>query len=388
MDSPTGRGKPGLVGAALFTAAGFLLPFLRVRPNRILTGEAYRLLELGGAGPLILGLAAALALLYTLLPARLPRLRGLCGVLAGGGALLALPISAGLLAFLGETVRISLGTGFFLMLAGALLMVTDASLGAALSKRLWWLLALMALGLIMAGQLGRLSLVKEYHARQDAFWAQTIRHLVLAATAALAALVLGLPLSFAMLDKKLLERPILMLVNIGQTIPTLSLLGLLMVPLSWLGQRSALLKSWGISGVGFWPAWIALFIYCLFPILVSSLAGLRMVDAGVMEAASAMGMTRRQAFFRVRLPLAGSLILAGARTALIQAMGNATLAALIGGGGLGNFIFLGLAQSAPDLILLGALPLVSLTFMMNALFGLMIEAARRERRDDQDPIPG
>ena len=93
------------------------------------------------------------------------------------------------------------------------------------------------------------------------------------------------------------------LLNVGETIPTLSLLGLLMAPLSWLGRNSPLLNSWGVSGVGFWPAWIALFVYCLFPILYNALAGLSLVDPDVTHAGTAMGMSGTQVFLRIRVAL-------------------------------------------------------------------------------------
>ena len=165
-------------------------------------------------------------------------------------------------------------------------------------------------------------------------------------------------------------------------VPSDSLLGLLMVPLAWLGSRSGLLKSWGVSGVGFWPAWIALFLYAVFPVLNNTMAGLSMADPAVTEAALSLGMSRRQVFFKVQLPLAVPLILGGIRTAFTQGMGNAVLAALIGGGGLGSFIFLGLAQSAPDLILLGTMPLIALTILLDALLGSAVKRSERGRRYD------
>ncbi|MGL5915308.1 MAG: ABC transporter permease, partial [Culicoidibacterales bacterium] len=101
------------------------------------------------------------------------------------------------------------------------------------------------------------------------------------------------------------------------------------------------------------------------PMVVNTVAGLRNVDADVLEAAKGIGMTKRQIFKQVNLPLAAPVILAGIRISVTQAMGNTILAGLIGGGGLGNFIFLGLAQSAPELILLGALSVVVLTLFVN-----------------------
>jgi osmoprotectant transport system permease protein len=122
----------------------------------------------------------------------------------------------------------------------------------------------------------------------------------------------------------------------------------------------------------------------MFPILHNALAGLKMVDPAVTEAAAAVGMTRRQIFLKVQIPLAIPLILGSIRTALTQSMGNTILAALIGGGGLGSFIFLGLAQSAPDLILLGVMPLVAITFIADALLSRVVQLAVKEMRYDRN----
>ncbi len=369
------RGKTGLLGAALFGAAVLALPYVQYRPNRILTGESFRLWEIASGR----GLSAAVLLLlpaalFALLPARRTPWRAAAALAAAAGSLFALAWCAGFEGFQAETARVSIGAGFFLAEAGALLMMGDSGLRPA--TRVPWLafLAILA-GLMFSGAFNGLSVLREYFNRREVFLSQTLRHLALAASATAAAAVLGVPLSFLLFERRVLERPVFFAVNMGQTIPTLSLLGLLMAPLAWLGANSPLLKRWGVSGVGFWPAWIALLIYAVFPILNNSLAGLRMVDPGVTDAALSVGMTRRQAFRRIQLPLAVPLILGGVRTAMTQSMGNAILAALIGGGGLGSFIFLGLAQSAPDLILLGTIPLIALTFLADAMLGTAVRLA-------------
>jgi osmoprotectant transport system permease protein len=142
-----------------------------------------------------------------------------------------------------------------------------------------------------------------------------------------------------------------------------------------------------VSGVGFLPAFIALLLYALYPALNATLAGLQMADPAALDAARAMGMAPRQVFLRVQLPLALPLALGGARTAVAQSMGNAVLAALIGGGGLGSFIFLGLAQSAADLILLGVVPLVGLTFLLDAGLALLERVALRRAGHDPGREP-
>jgi osmoprotectant transport system permease protein len=120
------------------------------------------------------------------------------------------------------------------------------------------------------------------------------------------------------------------------------------------------------------PAFIVLVVYALFPIVNNTVAGLKLLDENVLDTAKGMGMSKSQAFFRVELPLAFPVILGGIRTAMTQSIGNTILAGLIGGGGLGSIIFLGLAQSAPDLILLGVIPILLISLASNDMFSFFI----------------
>jgi osmoprotectant transport system permease protein len=379
------RGKAGFLGAALFAASVLFLPFIRFRPNRILTGESFRLLGIEPGGPAVLAVLLIQAALFVFLHVRRIPWRMLPALSASLSSLFALAWCSSLPAFAGETTRISIGSGLWAALVAGLLMLWDSGSRAAVR---WgsFLVFAVAAGLLLSGIYDKLSIMQEFYNRRETFFSQSARHLMLAFTSTAAAAVLGVLLSFLLLTKKRLERPVFFLVNIAQTIPTLSLLGLLMVPLTFLGSRSELLKSWGVSGVGFWPAWIALFLYAVFPVLNNSLAGLRMTDAAVNDAAKSMGMSRRQVFYKVQLPLAVPLILGGVRTAVTQSMGNAILAALIGGGGLGSFIFLGLAQSASDLVLLGTIPLIALTLTADTLLGLLARLASKGGSNDPGRI--
>jgi len=121
---------------------------------------------------------------------------------------------------------------------------------------------------------------------------------------------------------------------------------------------------------------IALVIYSLLPIVVNTYVGLRNVDSAAVDAASGMGMGRWQVFRRVEAPLAAPVALEGVRTAAVQSVGNAAVAALIGAGGLGYFIFQGLSQAAPDLILIGTLPIIALALIVDGAMRLVAVAAR------------
>ncbi|MDD4363246.1 MAG: ABC transporter permease subunit, partial [Atribacterota bacterium] len=138
------------------------------------------------------------------------------------------------------------------------------------------------------------------------------------------------------------------------------------------------LKNIGIRGVGFTPAFIVLVVYALFPIIHNTIAGLKLVDENLLEIASSMGMKKNQIFWKVQLPLSLPVIMGGIRTAMTQSIGNTILAGLIGGGGLGSIIFLGLAQAAPDLILLGIIPLIIMAFILDSFFSFFIIFYKRK----------
>ena len=115
----------------------------------------------------------------------------------------------------------------------------------------------------------------------------------------------------------------------------------------------------GVHGIGAAPAFLALFLYSLLPMTANTVVGLDQAPRDVVDAADGMGMTGRQRLFSIELPLALPVILTGVRIVLVQNIGLATVAALIGGGGFGVFVFAGLGQTAPDLVLLGAVPTVA-----------------------------
>ena len=132
----------------------------------------------------------------------------------------------------------------------------------------------------------------------------------------------------------------------------------------------------GIAGIGLAPAAIALVAYALMPVVAATLGGLDAIPAAVLEAADGMGMTPRQRLRRVALPLALPGILSGVRIVLVQTIGLAVIAGLVGGGGLGVFVFQGISQTAPDLVLLGALPTVALAVAAGILLDAAVEASR------------
>ena len=171
------------------------------------------------------------------------------------------------------------------------------------------------------------------------------------------------------------ERPIFFAANISQTLPSLAFFGLLIAPLSALSSAVPALREAGIRGIGATPAVIALTIYALLPIIRNTYVGLRQVDPAVVDAGLGMGMSRGQVFRRIELPLSAPLVLEGIRTAAVQAVGNTAVAALIGAGGLGYFIFAGLGQAAFDLVILGAIPIIVMALVVDAAMRSLVKAA-------------
>lgn len=193
---------------------------------------------------------------------------------------------------------------------------------------------------------------------------RTIEHLQLMALSVLAACLVGLPAGIIAARVRWLAAPLVTLANIVQTIPSIALLGFLL-PLFGIGQTTAA---------------IALFLYALLPIIRNTITGLNGVDAAILDAARGMGMTERQLLFRVQLPLARPVIFAGVRTAAVINVGVTTLSPLIGAGGLGTFIFRGLATNNTAVILLGAVPAALLALSVDLLLGLTERLLRARRR--------
>lgn len=186
----------------------------------------------------------------------------------------------------------------------------------------------------------------------------TLEHITLAGVSTLIAALVGIPLGIVITRIPSLSKPILGSANVIQTIPSLALFGFL-IPAPWIGARAGRL------------AILALALYGLLPLIRNTYAGIRGVDPEVVEAGRAMGLTDRQLLFQVELPLASGVIVAGVRIAVVLSIGLATIAAAIGAGGLGEFIFRGLAMVNNQVILAGAVPAALLALAADFLLGLL-----------------
>jgi osmoprotectant transport system permease protein len=186
----------------------------------------------------------------------------------------------------------------------------------------------------------------------------TLEHLWMVAISTLLAVAVGIPLGILITRRPALQKPVIAAANIVQTIPSLALFGFLL-PAPWIGDRAGRL------------AILALTLYALLPLIRNTYTGIKGVDRAVVEAARGMGLTDWQLLYKVELPLAASVILAGVRVAIVISIGLATIAAAIGAGGLGELIFRGLAMVNNDVILAGAIPAALMALAADTLLGLL-----------------
>lgn len=385
------------VGAVVAGSAAFL----SVAPNRLLSGQGLRLaqLQLGSTAGWA-GWANLWPLTTVLLPTALLALAALLPQRRRGDALAALAAAtllAGLLALAGAQARqlaggqgaltrVSLGTGFWCLATLAGLAASNAlqrlRLGPVahlLAQAALWLPVLL---LLRSGALDALSLLQEFSNKQEVFGAACLRHGQIVLAALGPALLLGAPLGLAAARRPALARPVLALLGAVQTVPSIALFGLLITPLAWAGSRW---PGWGLQGIGLLPAAMALALYALLPIVHGVLAGLQQVPAAVLDAATGLGLSPRQRFYQVQLPLALPVWLSALRVTLVQTVGLAVVAALIGAGGLGALVFQGLASSALDLVLLGVLPVVALALALDNCLRALTRVASLAVRPDTQP---
>jgi osmoprotectant transport system permease protein len=363
---------------ALIAVAGALMPFAIFKANRIVLGEGQSLLEaLPGltSGLLIAVIVAGVV-------------TALLKVSVFGKLSLSFVVLALLFVLIGQSAtyltppdntfaRVSPGAGFWLLVFAFALMAADALTRLRFGP--WLRIAILAgvaiaiAALLWSGAWNDVSILREYANRSGAFWQAAQVHLMLAFGSVAIAIVAGVPLGIFCYRVQPVRAAVLNVLNIVQTIPSIALFGLLIAPLAWVAANVPGASAIGISGIGFAPAMVALFAYSLLPIVANTVVGLENVPEAANDAARGMGMTDAQRLMSVELPLAFPVILTGIRIVLVQNIGLATIAALIGGGGFGVFVFQGIGQTAMDLVLLGAVPTVALAFAAAVVLDALVE---------------
>ena len=371
--------KVGVVISCLLLYALLVAPFMTFRANRIVQGETRTVFEaLPASAAAIITTVVLLAafIAFFRFSARLkltiaPVGLAVLAVFAGQAAPFLTPERASL-------ARAPPASGFWLIFAGLALLATDCI--ARLRPRpvvriLLLLLAAAALAAVLtSGLWNDLSIIREYTGRADTFWTEALRHVQLAIGSLVAATLVGIPLGLLCYKVERLRAGVLNTLNIVQTIPSIALFGLLIAPLGWIAATVPGAAKIGIAGIGMAPAFVALFLYSLLPVVSNTVVGLSGVSRAVREAARGLGMTSTQSLLRVEFPLAMPVILTGIRIVLVQNIGLATIAALIGGGGFGVFVFQGIGQTAMDLVLLGTVPTVLLGFAAAIMLDALIDS--------------
>ncbi len=373
-----------LVVVALAGVLG--LGFVGFSPNRILTPKA---IALWNADTPAWG--AAMGAGFALLVAGAlwrPRAAGAVVTLAGAVLLLLADFAAAgaaashlLASATSSAARVSLGGAFWVVLVASTLAIAES---LRRYRTAIWLHILVGVGIVavlaafaMRGWFDDLSLVHEWSIRREEYDLALVRHIVLVFVALALALVIGVPLGLMASARPKRSGRIFSVLSLIQTVPSIALFGLLIGPLTMLSDWLPFLRVIGVRGIGFTPALIALTLYGLLPIARNTEAGLKSVPASAIDTARGMGMTPSQILFWVSIPLALPVLLAGLRIVTVQLIGLTVVAALIGAGGFGSFVFIGLGQTATDLVLLGALSAILLALAADMLLRLLTVAATR-----------
>lgn len=390
----------GLVGALALV----LGPFVSFRPNRIVEGvSASAVGAFDTLGWVILGLwvAATIAAPAVWGPSLSEgasrslgaRGRSLLGVgrgLLGAASLVLVLEESGRVATefaagQGTAARTSFGWAFYLFLFALFLLLYAISVDTpSRAGRIAIGLApfVGAIGLAAFGALGELGIVREWTLTRSTFTRELTRHLFYALGATIGAVILGIPLGIACARSRRAETIIMGVLNLGQVLPALAFVGIMIPILGTISDRLAGLKSLGISGIGWAPVMVVLLVYALFPITRNTLVAIQQLDPAVIDTAKGMGMARRRSLWEVELPLAFPVVVAGVRIALVQSTAGAIIAAFVGGGGLGTIMFMGLEQTSMDLVLVGVVPIVALALLFDTLLRAIERFSARGRKLD------
>lgn len=345
--------------------APLVLGFAVLAPNRIVPPRLIAVGDVMALGFLVPAAVAALAAMV--LPGRVAAVAcgvALCGLLGGLGDV-AMRVASSSAARLGPSAGSWIAIGALLL--AARLALGRAGVGAA-GRAVTAAGFVAAIGAMLAfGVLDHVGLVREAASRGTELRAALAGHLQLVAAALLPALAIGAAAGAFAFASPRIGPSLIGLLAALQVIPAMALFALLIEPLAALGRAVPLLRDAGLRGIGAAPAVIGVFLYLLLPIAASTRAALGAAPAAAVDAARGLGFAPGQVLRRVRLPLGAPVFLGGLRTATVQAVGLVTLGALVGAGGFGVLMFQGLGQFAPDLILLGALPVAALALVLDAV---------------------
>jgi osmoprotectant transport system permease protein len=230
--------------------------------------------------------------------------------------------------------------------------------------------------LLFSGKMDQLGIMMEYYTYKVKFLTALNQHVLISLLVIATGIAIGIPLGYLVNEKRHFENFFIPFINITETLPAISLIAIVMIPLSMLSNQFPLLKQIGISGFGIAAPFVALVFYAIFPIVHNTQAAFKMIRSEYIEIGRSLGMNSRQIFLQVKMPIALPVIMSGIRIAVVYSVSGVTLAAFIGGGGLGTFI---LQNDSMDFVLLGALPVIGITFIADSILQFIINRLNLKR---------
>lgn len=353
---------------SLFAVATFFMPgFVLFKKNRLLTSEALSAPTCFSDYYYFLLGMAILVLILNLTNSK--RMMYISGLITGIEIVATITVMANSLQWIPvekeSYSRLSIGPSMWLWLicvACILIKINELTEDKKLKWALY-LLPIIGIGILACiGQLNGLGILVEYQTIKAKFWKNILIHVRYSLLIMLVASLIGIPLGYLMNKHPLLEKSISGVMNVIETVPGISFITILMIPLSALANRFPFFAEHGISGLGIAPAFIALTFYALYPILQNTRAAFRLVDDYYMEVAEALGMNRKSVFLKITLPMTLPTIIGGLRIAMVFTITGFVLAAFIGGGGLGFYM---ITPDSMDLILLALIPMVIMIFVID-----------------------
>jgi osmoprotectant transport system permease protein len=364
--------------AAVLYVLSFIFPWFTIRANRMALAESVSLYRLGPVWiAVLLSTAVAVSGQMSLNHTRIQS----ASIIAS--ALMSAVIPFGLIhqvySVYAESIlpagRIGVSAGWYLFIGGGILQLIPKKRPRYSLAAAGTVAAASVLFLYYAGSLEMVGIVREAMTQSRRIPGELLQHIRIVFTSVFISTIAGIPAAIAAYRNRKVRTVLFSVFNVLQTIPAIALFGLMIAPLAFLGRSFPVLREAGLRGIGNTPAIIALAVYGLYPVMRNSFTALSRPDGGVIDAARGMGMSIMQEWRMVRIPLAAPIMLNGIRIAAIQTTGNAVLAKLIGGSGLGVFVFEGLGQASADLVLLGMGITVILTLVLDMLLNAGIRAA-------------
>lgn len=372
-----------LLSLSLFMLVVFwALDVVSIAPNRIAAGTGFSALDaLGWPGVLLATLLLTSLVLFSWQPSQ-PHYRAQLAAVTAIMALMPLGLITSRYLLIDAELpqaRIVIGPAYWVVLFVLFLCLVEIRLRLNLSRG-WPMLLLSGVALVWwlcgALWLDSLALVQEFKIRDRQWLTAMTQHVTLVGMSVGVSIILGLSLALLMRRYSRFQKGAFAILNGLQTIPSLAIFGLLLWSLTWLAAKLPFLAHWGVSGSGTTPVFIALIAYGLLPIVRHTYSALEHISAETLELANAMGMRSGQRFWQVRLPLAIPVLIEGVRITTVHAIGLTAVAALIGAGGLGTFIFEGLDQNVMEMVLLGALPILIMALIVDAGLSALADALR------------